>query len=84
MPKYYVSSCDLKSIVAAPTPKEGVIAAFKRDALKLEGKLSEIVVVSEHGHESYRNEDLVFSTDKVLIWAGLADHFQNAAEDINS
>lgn len=80
MPKYYVSSCDLKSVVSAPTPKEGVILAFKRDALKVEGQLSQIVVVSEHGHESYRDEDLAYSTDKVLEWAGLTEHF----EDINS
>ena len=80
MPKYYVSSCDLKSVVAADTPKEGVIAAFKRDALKIEGMLSEIVVVSEHGHESYRDHDLVYSTDKVLEWAGLTEHFEGASQ----
>ncbi len=77
MPKYYVSSCDLKSIVAADTPKEAVIKAFQRDAANLPGQLSCITVVSEHGHESYRDHDLVFFTENILEWTNLQHLFED-------
>ncbi len=77
MPKYYVSSCDFKAVVSAPTAKEGAIKAFARDASSLKGRLSEIVVVSEHGGDSYRDEDVAFSTNFVLREAGLEHLFED-------
>ncbi len=77
MPKYYVSSCDLKAVQVGDSPRDAAIKAFKRLAPELNGRLAPIIVVSEHGFDSYRDHDVVLSCEAVLIWAELDHLFEN-------
>lgn len=67
MPKYYVESADVKEVVDAPFHKEAAIIALKRhrhdDPTPMLGL---IVAVKEGGFDADNDDDLFFSTRKLL------------------
>lgn len=66
MAKYYVTSGELKQIIDRPTPKKAAIDAFKTLSLNPVKSLASIIIVSETGFNSNKDDDLVFSTIEIL------------------
>lgn len=84
MPKYYIHSGDLKTVIDRPTQKQAVVDAFLRDAADAE-RLGIITLVSETGFEGDKDDDVFYPTERLLGEVGLLEQFMPdpSCEDID-
>jgi hypothetical protein len=80
MPKYYVSSGDLRAVIDAATPWRAAVAAIRRIPEE-EFTLANAIVVSEVGFPEVRLGDQWIATVELLDEFGLRDEFQFNGDD---
>ena len=75
MPKFYVTSGDVKALRVCETAKQAVIDVLKY--MDDQKRLSHYVKVSEMGFESVNDDDIMFLTEQVLETAGIKSDFES-------
>jgi len=75
--KYYVTSGDLEEIVVSNSPKEAALIAVQRKFNKTNENfaLGVVTQISETGFMSSNDDDLYWTTSKILEELGLEDYF---------
>ena len=77
MPKYYVTSGDIREVLIRGSSSDAVIAVFQKAVLREPPVvLSHLVKVSEQGFESINEDDILFSTELMLKIAGIDGEFE--------
>jgi len=76
MPKFYVMSGGLKTVIDRNSSHQAAIDAFRNavDNEKVDG-LSQFVKVSELGFDNINSDDILFLTQVLLDDAGVGDEF---------
>lgn len=76
MPKYYVSSGDLKHIITRKNTREAAIDTYRKlPDMKKVGKLGLLTMVSERGFDSEDQDDSWYITTDLLEETEQADDF---------
>jgi len=77
MPKFYVSSGNLKAVLCANDPTIAAINAL----LETNENLGRITMVSETGFDSESHDNVYFNTSYLLKKAGIEENYQDIEEN---